>query len=43
MTPLRAVADSLAAHGIHRITGHIVSSGDAFPDANVGFGWGWDE
>jgi D-alanyl-D-alanine carboxypeptidase/D-alanyl-D-alanine-endopeptidase (penicillin-binding protein 4) len=31
MLPLRAAAESLAAHGIHRITGHIVSGDDAFP------------
>ncbi len=43
MIPLRAAADSLAAHGIRRITGHIVSGGDAFPDADVGFGWDWDD
>lgn len=43
MIPLRAVADSLVAHGIHRITGHILSEGDAFPDADAGYGWGWDE
>ena len=43
MLPLRAAAESLAAHGIHRITGHIVSGDDAFPDANIGFGWDWDD
>ena len=43
MLPLLAVADSLAAHGIRRITGHIVQAGDAFPDANLGFGWEWDD
>jgi serine-type D-Ala-D-Ala carboxypeptidase/endopeptidase (penicillin-binding protein 4) len=43
MLPLRAVADSLVAHGIHRITGHVVSAGDAFPDADLGFGWAWDD
>jgi D-alanyl-D-alanine carboxypeptidase/D-alanyl-D-alanine-endopeptidase (penicillin-binding protein 4) len=43
MLPLRAAAESLAAHGIHRITGRIVSGDDAFPDANIGFGWDWDD
>jgi serine-type D-Ala-D-Ala carboxypeptidase/endopeptidase (penicillin-binding protein 4) len=43
MIPLRAAADSLAAHGIRRITGHVVSGGDAFPDADVGYGWDWDD
>jgi serine-type D-Ala-D-Ala carboxypeptidase/endopeptidase (penicillin-binding protein 4) len=40
---MRAAADSVAAHGIHRITGHVVEGGDAFPDANLGFGWSWDD
>jgi serine-type D-Ala-D-Ala carboxypeptidase/endopeptidase (penicillin-binding protein 4) len=43
MIPLRAAADSIAAHGIHRVTGHIVQGGDAFPDANIGYGWDWDD
>ncbi len=41
--PLRAAAESLAARGIRRITGQIVSAGDAFPDANWGVGWEWDD
>jgi serine-type D-Ala-D-Ala carboxypeptidase/endopeptidase (penicillin-binding protein 4) len=41
--PMRAMADSIAAHGIRRITGHIVQGGDAFPDANIGYGWDWDD
>lgn len=41
--PLRAAAESLAAHGIRRVTGHVVSGGAAFPDATVGFGWDWDD
>jgi serine-type D-Ala-D-Ala carboxypeptidase/endopeptidase (penicillin-binding protein 4) len=43
MLPLRAMADSLAAHGIHRVTGHLVPGGDAFPDAEAGYGWDWDD
>ena len=43
MTPLRALADSLRAHGINRIGGSLVSEGDAFPDAPLGFGWAWDD
>ncbi|HET7563731.1 MAG TPA: D-alanyl-D-alanine carboxypeptidase/D-alanyl-D-alanine-endopeptidase, partial [Gemmatimonadaceae bacterium] len=39
----RAIADSLAAHGIHRIAGRLVAAGDAFPDADLGFGWSWDD
>jgi serine-type D-Ala-D-Ala carboxypeptidase/endopeptidase (penicillin-binding protein 4) len=41
--PLKAIADSLANHGIRRITGHIVPGGDAFSDANAGYGWDWDD
>jgi D-alanyl-D-alanine carboxypeptidase/D-alanyl-D-alanine-endopeptidase (penicillin-binding protein 4) len=41
--PLRAIADSLAAYGVRRITGHIVAGGDAFSDADVGYGWDWDD
>ena len=43
MLPLLGIADSLAARGIKRITGRIREVGDAFPDANYGFGWGWDD
>ena len=43
MLPLRAAADSLAARGIRRISGTIRESGDAFPDANYGLGWAWDD
>jgi D-alanyl-D-alanine carboxypeptidase/D-alanyl-D-alanine-endopeptidase (penicillin-binding protein 4) len=43
MAPLRAIADSLAARGVRRVTGRIVRGGDAFPDAPLGFGWAWDD
>ncbi|HKG92229.1 MAG TPA: D-alanyl-D-alanine carboxypeptidase, partial [Gemmatimonadaceae bacterium] len=43
MAALRDVADSLRAHGVQRITGRIVRGADAFPDANYGFGWAWDD
>ncbi len=42
MIPMRAAADSTLAHGIRRITGRIVSGGDAFPGYGVG-GWDWDD
>ena len=42
MIPMRAAADSTRAHGIHRVTGRIVSGGDAFPGSGVG-GWDWDD
>src|SRR5215207_575553 len=43
MAPLRAAADSLAARGVRRVAGRLVRGGDAFPDANYGFGWAWDD
>ena len=39
MLPLRAVAEALAQRGITRIRGTVVPAGNAFPDANAGFGW----
>ena len=43
MLPMRAIADSLAARGIGRVAGTVREWGDAFPDANHGYGWGWDD
>jgi D-alanyl-D-alanine carboxypeptidase/D-alanyl-D-alanine-endopeptidase (penicillin-binding protein 4) len=43
MTPLRAIADSLAARGIRRVSGRVVPAGNAFPDATMGFGWSYDD
>lgn len=43
MTPLRAVADTLYARGIRRLTGAVIRGGDAFPDAPLGYGWAWDD
>ncbi|MEP7381447.1 MAG: D-alanyl-D-alanine carboxypeptidase/D-alanyl-D-alanine-endopeptidase [Gemmatimonadota bacterium] len=43
MLPLRAMADSVAAHGVRRITGAIVPGADAFPGATLGYGWAWDD
>ena len=43
MLPLRAVADSLWTRGIRRIAGTVREVGDAFPDANYGMGWAWDD
>jgi D-alanyl-D-alanine carboxypeptidase/D-alanyl-D-alanine-endopeptidase (penicillin-binding protein 4) len=43
MIPLRAIADSLSARGIRRIAGRVVSGGNAFSDASLGFGWSWDD
>jgi D-alanyl-D-alanine carboxypeptidase/D-alanyl-D-alanine-endopeptidase (penicillin-binding protein 4) len=43
MIPLRAIADSLAARGIHRIAGTIVAAGNAFPSDVFGYGWTYDD
>lgn len=43
MLPLLAIADSLAARGIRRIEGRLVSAGDAFPGSALGFGWSFDD
>lgn len=43
MVPLRAMADSVAARGIRRVTQGLRPGGDAFPDATWGFGWSWDD
>lgn len=37
------LADSIIAHGIRSITGHIYSGADNFPGAHVGEGWNWDD
>ena len=40
MLPLRRAADALWEHGIRQITGGVTGErGDAYPDANAGFGW----
>jgi D-alanyl-D-alanine carboxypeptidase/D-alanyl-D-alanine-endopeptidase (penicillin-binding protein 4) len=43
MNVMLGFADSLAAHGIHHITGALVSGGNAFPDSIYGESWGWDD
>ena len=43
VAPLAAIADSLSARGITRITGRVLAGGDAFSDAPHGFGWSWDD
>ncbi len=37
------IADALAARGIRRVVGRILTEGDAFSDAPLGFGWAWDD
>lgn len=39
MIPLRAIAESLRARGLRHIRGRVLAEGNAFPDANAGFGW----
>lgn len=43
MNVMYGFADSLRARGIKRITGAIVSGGNAFPDSIHGESWGWDD
>src|SRR4051812_5037794 len=43
MTPLRALADSLAARGVRRVTGRLVAGGNAFPGPVLGYGWSWED
>ena len=43
MEPLRALADSLRAHGIARIRGRVIAGGDAFAGPVLGYGWDWDD
>ena len=43
MNAMREIADSLAARGIRRIAGRLVSAGDALPGPIYGRGWAWDE
>jgi D-alanyl-D-alanine carboxypeptidase/D-alanyl-D-alanine-endopeptidase (penicillin-binding protein 4) len=43
MLPLSVAADSLRARGIRHVRGKLLAFGDAFPDANTGFGWEFDD
>jgi serine-type D-Ala-D-Ala carboxypeptidase/endopeptidase (penicillin-binding protein 4) len=43
MNVMFGFADSLRARGISRITGSLVSGGNAFPDSVYGESWGWDD
>lgn len=43
MLPLRALADSVYARGVRRVRGSVAAFGNAFPDANAGIGWSWDD
>ncbi len=42
-TQIDRLADSIIAHGVHRVTGRIVGDGSAFEPTLVASGWnGWD-
>lgn len=40
---MAAIADSIRARGIKRITGSLREGGNAFPDSIYGYGWEWDD
>lgn len=43
MLPLLALADSLHARGVRRITGALASGANTFPGDTLGLGWAWDD
>ena len=43
LAPLRDLADSLAARGVRRVTGRLVSAGARIPGDGYGFGWAYDD
>ncbi|MDB4886383.1 MAG: D-alanyl-D-alanine carboxypeptidase/D-alanyl-D-alanine-endopeptidase [Gemmatimonadetes bacterium] len=43
LEPLRALADSLKAHGITRVRGQLVAAPSPFLDSGLGYGWSWDD
>jgi len=43
MIPLRMIADSIVARGIHHITGRVAAGGNAFPGEVLGYGWSYDD
>ena len=42
-TEMAAIADSIRARGIRRVTGSLRQGGNAFPDSIYGYGWEWDD
>ncbi len=40
---MQAIADSIAARGIRRITGSLAPGGNAFPDSIYAYGWEWED
>ena len=43
LAPLRALGDSLRAHGVTRVHGRVVAAPSPFTDSPLGFGWAWDD
>lgn len=43
MAPLLALADSLRARGLRRVSGRLVSGSNTFPGDTIGSGWAWDD
>jgi D-alanyl-D-alanine carboxypeptidase/D-alanyl-D-alanine-endopeptidase (penicillin-binding protein 4) len=43
LIPLRALADSLRAHGVTRVHGRLVAAPSPFTDSPLGYGWAWDD
>jgi D-alanyl-D-alanine carboxypeptidase/D-alanyl-D-alanine-endopeptidase (penicillin-binding protein 4) len=42
LAPLRAIADSLRAHGVTRVSGQLVTQ-SLFTDGSLGYGWSYDD
>src|SRR4029079_9643413 len=40
---MAAIADSIRARGIRRVTGSLRQGGNASPDSIYGYGWEWDD
>ncbi len=43
LAPMRAMADSLRAHGIARVHGRLVTAPSPFVDSPLGYGWSWSD
>ncbi|MDQ2664930.1 MAG: D-alanyl-D-alanine carboxypeptidase/D-alanyl-D-alanine-endopeptidase [Gemmatimonadota bacterium] len=41
--PMRAMADSLRAHGIARVRGGLLAAPSPFVDSQLGYGWAWSD
>src|SRR5688572_25226782 len=43
LTAMEAIADSIRARGVKRVTGVLRQGGNAFPDSIYGYGWEWED